>query len=127
MLRKTYHVLQRRIKPSKVPGLDQMLTPKDVEEIKVKEQRDGLCIQATDILFGKLMALQTPGWPQIHKFLEALEQQHPNLVKALRDVYQRLKGDIFTKVNFQVKDEPRVSSGISRIFKVHIKPYVATP
>ena len=115
VLGKTYRHLQSCIKPSKVTGLDQILTPKDAEEIKVKEERDGFCIQATDILFGKLMALRTPGWPEIHKFLEALEQNHPNLVKALRDVYQSLKGDMFTDVNFQVEDEPQGSSGIRQI------------
>ena len=115
VLRKTYHVLQTRIKPSKVLGLDQILTSKDVEEIKVKEERDGLCIQATDMLFEKLMAIQTPGWPEIHRFLEALEQQHPNLAKALRDTYQLLKDDVFAKINFQVEDEPRVPSGMSGI------------
>ena len=112
VLRKTYHVLQTRIKPSTVPGLNQILAPIDVEEIRVKEERDGLCIQATDLLFGKLMALQTPGWPEIHVFLEALEQHHSKLVKALTDVYQRLKDNIFAVINFKVANESRVPSGI---------------
>ena len=111
VLRKTYHVLQARIKPSNVPGLDQLLAPKDIEEIKIKEERDGLCIQATDMLFGKLMALQTPGWPEINKFLEALQQDHPNLVRALRNVYQRLKDDIYAEISFQVENESQVPSG----------------
>ena len=111
VLRKTYDVLQTRIKPSNVPGFEQILAPKYVEEIKVK-QGDGFCIQATDMLFEKLMALQTPGWPEMHMFLEALEQHHPNLVKALRDVYQRLKDNIFAEINFQVENEPRLPSGI---------------
>ena len=112
MLRKTYYVLQTRVKPSNVPGLKQILAPKDVEEITVKEERDGLCIQATDMLFGKLMAFQTTGWPEIHMFLAALEQHHPKLVKALKDVYQHLKDDIFADINFQVDNESRVPSGI---------------
>ena len=112
VLRKTYHVLQTRIKPSNVPGLDRILAPKDGEEIRVKEERDGLCIQATDLLFGKLMALQTSGWPEIHMFLEALEQHHSKLVKALRDVHQCLKDEIFAEINFQVENESPVPSGI---------------
>ena len=108
-MRKTYHVLQTRIKPSNVPGLDKILAPKDVEEIKVKELRDGLCIQATDMLFGKLMNLQTHDWPDL--FLEVLEQHHSNLVNALRDVYKRLKDNIFVDINFQVEDESQIPSG----------------
>ena len=94
-------------------GLDQILTSKDVEEIEVKEERDGLCIQATDMVFEKLMAIQTPGWPEIHKFLAALEQQHPNVAKALRDTYQFLKDDAFAKINFLVEGEPWVPLGIA--------------
>ena len=120
VLRKTYHVLQTRVRPSNVPGLDQILAKKDVEEIRVKEERDGLCIQATDMLFGKLMALQTPGWPEIHMFLEALEQHSSKLVKALRDVYQRLKDDIFAEINFQVEYETRVPSGIHTHIYIYI-------
>ena len=112
VLRKTYHDLQTRIKPSNVPRLDRILAPKEVEEIKVKEERDGLCIQATDMLCGKLMALQTPGWPEIHMFLEALEEHYPKLVKALRDVYQRLKDNIFEEINLQVENESRAPLGI---------------
>ena len=102
-----------------MPGLDRILTPKDVEEIRVKEERDGLCIQAADMLFGKLIALPTPGWPEIHMFLEALEQHHSKLVKALRDVYQCLRDDIYGEINFQVDNESPVPSGIINYCKLN--------
>ena len=102
-MRKTYDVLQTRIKQSNAPRLDWMLAP------KVKEERHGRWIDAIDMLFGKLMTLQTQDSPDA--FLKVLEQHHSNLVKALRDVHKRLKDNIFADINFQVEDESQVPSG----------------
>ncbi|XP_072015116.1 uncharacterized protein [Amphiura filiformis] len=96
VLRKTYNEIAETIKPSKLTGLSQILTPQEREEIYVKEKREGRSVEATNILIGKLMALLDPRWPEI--FLASLEKYYSQLAKELTKVHQCLKNDIFAPV-----------------------------
>ncbi|XP_072045771.1 uncharacterized protein [Amphiura filiformis] len=116
VLRKTYDVIVSNIRPSKLTGLSQILTPKEQEEIYVKEKREGRSVKATDILIGNLMALQNPRWPEI--FLASLEKYYSPLAKELTRVQLCLKDDIFARIAIKIDFDSAAEPDIENYVKV---------
>ncbi|XP_072048644.1 uncharacterized protein [Amphiura filiformis] len=129
ILRKTYDVIVKNIKPSKLTGLSKMLTPQELDKINVKEKRQGLCVEATDILIGTLMALQNPRWPEM--FLASLEKYYSPLAKELTKVYQCLKKDIFApvaiKIDFESADVPDIENYVKVCEAIQALCYLSAP
>ncbi len=89
----------RYIKPSKLSDLSQILTPEEMEDVMLKERREGRCVEAAGILIEKLLALQNLNWPDV--FLTSLGKNYAPLAVQLRQGYERLKVNIHAAVEIK--------------------------